>query len=192
MQQSGKSSICRDHRLDCSIHGSFVPCCVGRKSLPFLFSIFSLCELECLPVSLSNATGMFEYSGQEVKKHTSSSPRLLCTCCYQCPERFTVMEDNRLIFTFCLYLIYTCESLVKIQYMNTAVSCMLMHTGTSTEARTISMTLSCLVFSAKWSSLSHTHRYVTVLSLILFLYRFLVTAELYFHYSFVSPFILFF
>lgn len=28
---------------------------------------FSPCELECLPSSLSNATGLFEYSGQGVK-----------------------------------------------------------------------------------------------------------------------------
>lgn len=38
----------------------------GRKdsAIPLLFC--ALCELECLPVSLSNATGMLEYSGQEV------------------------------------------------------------------------------------------------------------------------------
>lgn len=43
-----------------------------EESLPS----FSPCELERLPVSLSNATGMFEYSGQEVK---NALPHLLCS-----------------------------------------------------------------------------------------------------------------
>lgn len=41
-----------------------------EKSMPS----FSPRELECLPVSLSNATGVFEYSGQEVK---NTLPHLL-------------------------------------------------------------------------------------------------------------------
>ena len=63
-EQSGKSCVSfKHHRLDIVFAIRVFAMCVGRDPLPS----FSPCELECLPVSLSNATGVFEYSGQEVK-----------------------------------------------------------------------------------------------------------------------------
>lgn len=58
------------------------------KSLPS----FSPHELECLPVSLSSATGMFEYSGQEVK---NTLPHLysFAIWCYQFPKHLPVMQE---------------------------------------------------------------------------------------------------
>lgn len=70
LNKMGKSIVRRDYRLDIVFSISVLPCCVGRKPLPS----FSPRELECLPVSLSNAIGMFEYSGQEVR---NTLPHLL-------------------------------------------------------------------------------------------------------------------
>lgn len=78
-EQSGKSCVCKDSRVD-----TVLPVCVGRISLPS----FSPCELECLTASLSNTTGVFEYSGQEVKNtllhlhcsaHATSYVRASCS-----------------------------------------------------------------------------------------------------------------
>lgn len=52
-----------------------------------LGSVFLLANPSVSPVSLSNATGMFEYSGQEM---CSARPLFFCMLRYYFPEHFTL------------------------------------------------------------------------------------------------------
>lgn len=64
--------VCRDHRFD--IVFAIRVAAWEEEGLSLLLL---LVNSSASPVSLSDATGVFEYSGQEVK-NTSSSPPLFC------------------------------------------------------------------------------------------------------------------